>query len=267
MLRDVLLKLGASGLGFGQKILGIGILGLLIGNPILFGQLQAEEAAIQFYDEGRYAEAATLYDSLIRLQPYNAYLLYNRGNCAFKAGQFGQAICYYLMAARLKPFNPDIQHNLRYALSLAKDEIPLPEPFFLIRWLGYIGSVMPPGRWWIMAFSLSLVAVVAMAFYTFSPNLYYRKWGFRISLSLFTLVLFFILPPLVHQSVLSQKMAIVTIPVCDVSSEPSPLAPKIFILHEGAVARIKDSTETYYHIMVDHLRQGWVEKSKVAVTW
>lgn len=240
---------------------------MLVGISCLFGQLPAEDAAVRLYDQGRYAEAATLYDSLIRLQPHNAFLLYNRGNCAFKSGQLGQAICYYLMAARLKPFNPDIRHNLRYALSLAKDEIPLPEPFFLIRWLGDLGSLMAPVWWWVLALLFSVAAVAAMSFYTFSRDMTRRKQGFRISLFFFLLALFFILPPLVHRSFIAQKMAVVSTPVCDVSSEPSPAAPKIFILHEGAVARIKDSTENYYLLTIDRRRQGWVEKSKVSTTW
>lgn len=252
---------------FMLKFWSLSLGALLSSLPTLVSQVPAEDTAVRLYDEGRYAEAALLYDSLLSVQPRNAFLLYNRGNCAFKAGQLGAAICYYLMAARLEPFHPDIRHNLQYALSLAKDEIPLPEPFFLIRWLGDIGSLMPPVRWWFAALLITLTAVGAMAFYTFSPDISQRKWGFRISVVLFALALFFILPPIVHQSLLAQKLVVVTAPVCDVSSEPSPAAPKIFLLHEGAVARIKDSTDNYYNIVVDRRRQGWIQKSKGTVTW
>lgn len=233
----------------------------------LRAQTNAEETAVRHYDEGRYDEAAAVYDSLIRLQPHNAFLLYNRGNCAFKSGRVGEAVRYYLMASRLKPFNADIQHNLLFALSLTKDDIPLPEPFFIIRWLGDLGSALPVSTWWTLALLISMSAAGAMAFYTFSPHFTRRKWGFRVSLFLFVLALLCILPPLVHRALLTQKMAVITTPVCDVSSEPSPSAAKVFILHEGAVAKIKDSTEAYYQIMVDRRRQGWVEKSKVAATW
>lgn len=252
---------------FVLKLWAVSVWGLLNNVPLVVGQIPTEEKAVQLYDEGRYDEAALLYDSLLRLQPGNAFLLYNRANCAFKAGQLGRAICYYLMASRRRPFHPDIRHNLQYALTLAKDEIPLPEPFFLIRWLGDIGSLMPSALWWLLALLLTLAAMSAMAFYTFSRDMSRRKWGFRISVSLFVLALLFILPPVVHQSLLNQKLAVVTAPVCDVSSEPSPAAPKIFLLHEGAVTRVKDSTESYYHIVVDRRRQGWVEKSKVIITW
>lgn len=222
-----------------------------------------DDHAVSLYEAGRFEEAALVYDSLLALDPENAYLLYNRGNCAFKSGHLGQAISFYLEARRRKPFDRDIRHNLEYALSLTQDEIPLQEPFFILRWLGDVATLLKPRVGWTISLILSILGTAGMALYAFSFHTPWRRRGFFLGLSCFIFSLLIVLPFWVHAAQNKRKTAVVTVPVCDVSSEPAPSAPKLFVLHEGAVAQVKDSTSQYYQIVIDSRRQGWVLRSSV----
>ncbi len=70
------------------------------------------------YTEGRFEEAATGYENLIRSGNWNADLFYDLGNARYRLGDFGQAILNFERALALAPRHPEADANLR----LARDE-------------------------------------------------------------------------------------------------------------------------------------------------
>src|SRR5438105_13319327 len=74
--------------------------------------------ANQAYAEGRFAEAATGYENLVRSGAWNANLFYDLGNARYRLGNFGKAILNYERALALDPRHPEADANLR----LARDE-------------------------------------------------------------------------------------------------------------------------------------------------
>ena len=90
------------------------------------------DAANAAYAEGRYEQAATIYQSLIDEQP-DATLYYNLGNARFKQGELAQAILNYERALRLQPNHKDAQYNLAFAQSRITDNI-VEQDFFLSAW-------------------------------------------------------------------------------------------------------------------------------------
>lgn len=98
-------------------------LGLVI--PLIacaFTANAADESAFakanQAYAEGRFQDAATGYESLIRSGNWNANLFYDLGNARYRLGDFGQAILSFERALALDPRHPEADANLR----LARDE-------------------------------------------------------------------------------------------------------------------------------------------------
>ena len=74
--------------------------------------------ANQAYAEGRFEEAATGYENLIRSGNWNADLFYDLGNARYRLGDFGQAILNFERALALDPRHAEADANLR----LARDE-------------------------------------------------------------------------------------------------------------------------------------------------
>jgi tetratricopeptide (TPR) repeat protein len=82
------------------------------------------QAANQFYDAGKFAEAAAAYE---KIEPKTAHVYYNLGNALFREGKLGLALLNYERARRLAPRDPDILANLKFVEQrLGVDEVNTP---------------------------------------------------------------------------------------------------------------------------------------------
>jgi len=70
-----------------------------------------------------FAESAAKFQLLIDAGVRNGKLYYNLGNACLESGQLGRAILNYRRARELLPGDGRIEHNLRYARSLRRNQI------------------------------------------------------------------------------------------------------------------------------------------------
>ncbi|PIP84589.1 MAG: hypothetical protein CO113_06365 [Elusimicrobia bacterium CG_4_9_14_3_um_filter_62_55] len=83
------------------------------------------EAAVH-YEASRFSEAAELYGQTAEFVPDSASAHYNLGNALLRRGtpgSLGLAIASYSRAFQLSPRDPDIRHNLSFALKRAGEEL------------------------------------------------------------------------------------------------------------------------------------------------
>lgn len=84
------------------------------------------------YQQGKYAEAAVLYQNAARTAaaaPAQSNALCNLGNAYLRAGQYAQAIEAYEHSLRRQPNQPDAKKNLQIAkLKLREQQEPPPPP-------------------------------------------------------------------------------------------------------------------------------------------
>src|SRR5262245_50565847 len=73
------------------------------------------DSANLLYEQGKFAEAASAYQSLLKSGRTSAAVYYNLGNAFFKAGQIGRAIAAYARAEQITPRDPDLRANLQFA--------------------------------------------------------------------------------------------------------------------------------------------------------
>ena len=81
------------------------------------GELLAQQA-FQAYDQGRYGEAAQLYQRLADAEGASAEVHFDLGNCHFKLGDLGRAILEYRRALARNPSLKPAQENLDLARAL-----------------------------------------------------------------------------------------------------------------------------------------------------
>jgi len=102
------------------RITNLIIILLLLGTLQGFSQEPEFYEAAQYYKNGRYKEAITIYEAIIKDGKMSGPLYFNLGNSYFKDGQLGKAIINYKRAKRLLPRDGDLDFNYKYAITQIK---------------------------------------------------------------------------------------------------------------------------------------------------
>lgn len=222
--------------------------------------------ANRLYAEGRYAEAATLYDSLIS-EGYKAPEVYfNLGNAYFKMRQLGRAILNYERASRLRPSDEDINFNLQLARAYTVDKIEnLPE-FFLTSWWKSFCSLLSSNTWIILSIISFIACLILILIFLLTTRISLKK--LFLSLTLFFLLLFgitFFSGMQQRKELREQKAAIVMAPSVTAKSSPDAGSSDLFVLHEGTKVRIEDAVGTWVEIRIANGNKGWIESSNLEI--
>ncbi len=108
------------------------------------------------YDDGRYAEAVILYDSMASNGVANIEVIYNLANAYLKDRDLPNAVRYYRTAWYRAPRDPDIRANLHYALSVAGAVEPAQQM------PGRIFSTLSADEWIVSIISAYLLLVLLL---------------------------------------------------------------------------------------------------------
>ncbi|GAB1401745.1 hypothetical protein MASR1M68_06560 [Elusimicrobiota bacterium] len=94
--------------------------------PVYAFTLNSErvEAALSFYQQGKYDEAVKEYEIMILEGLNNPYIFYNLSNAYYKTGNIGKASVNIEKALRLAPRDKDIRYNRALLAKSAKEPDP-----------------------------------------------------------------------------------------------------------------------------------------------
>lgn len=247
-----------------MKRLIVGLLAVCLGS-LAYAQTEFETANAA-YAEGRYADAAALYQSIIDdpflcEKPLNekslATVYYNLGNAQFKQGELAQAILAYERALRLRPHYPDAQYNLAFAQSRITDNIK-EQDFFLSVWARSIRNSAGETTWLICSIVLFAVALVALLLFLLGRELWLRKSAFHIA---WLALLFSIITGLnagsLHLRDTQRAEAVITQGVVNAKSSPDRSGTDLFTLHEGTKVIIRETIGEWANVRVGG-NEGWI---------
>jgi tetratricopeptide (TPR) repeat protein len=89
------------------------------------------DQANRLYEQGKFSEAASLYESMIKAGGRSAEIFFNLGNAYFRQGQLGRALFNYRQAERARPRDPDVQANLRFTRERVTGALSTSDPLWL----------------------------------------------------------------------------------------------------------------------------------------
>ena len=240
------------------KLKGLCLAAILFFNLNIFAQTDFD-AANAAYADGRYEEAATLYQALIDEQP-DAVLYYNLGNAEFKRGELAQAILNYERALRLKPNYKDAQYNLAFAQSKITDNI-VEQDFFLSAWARAIRNNLNEHTWWVLSISLFILALIGLLLFLLGRETWIRKPAFHTA---WIALLFSLIAGLnagsLHQRDTLRNEAIITQGIVNAKSSPDRSGTDLFTVHEGTKVTIRETLGEWSNVRVGS-NEGWIRSS------
>jgi tetratricopeptide (TPR) repeat protein len=217
-------------------------------------------AANQAYKEGRYDQAAALYENLLALEIINGSLCYNLGNSYLKAGKIGKALVNYRRAELFMPRNEDLQANIQYALQQTIDKIEGRDPYSYVKSFCF---------WYSRLTSKELIVIFLIA------NI--GLWGialvqlFKIQQYLWPALYVFIASAILFGASAAIKLysfyykpgGVVIAREITVRSGGSINDTALFGLHEGAEFDWLDESDGWIKIQLRDGKKGWVQKETV----
>ena len=214
------------------------------------------DAANAAYADGRYDEAAELYQAMLDEQP-DAILYYNLGNARFKQGELAQAILNYERALRLKPNYKDAQYNLQFAQSKITDNI-VEQDFFLSSWTRTVRNSLSEYTWFVLSVSLFILALIGLLLFLLGREPWLRKTAFHVA---WIALLFSLVSGLnaasLHKRDTLRNEAIITQGVVNAKSSPDRSGTDLFTVHEGTKVTIRETIGEWSNVSVGQ-NVGWI---------
>lgn len=243
---------------FGIPVYRYIVIPTLLISALAFAQSDFD-AANAAYADGRYDEAATLYQAMIDEQP-NATLYYNLGNAQFKKGELAQAILAYERALRLEPNHKDAQYNLAFAQSRITDNI-VEQDFFVSSWVRAVRNSLSESTWLILSICLFVLALVGLLLFLLGRESWLRKTAFHVA---WVALLFSLIAGLnaasLHKRDTLRNEAIITQGVVNAKSSPDRSGTDLFTVHEGTKVLIRETIGEWSNISVGS-NEGWIRTS------
>jgi tetratricopeptide (TPR) repeat protein len=218
------------------------------------------------YNEGDFAQAVQLYESILTAGEHSAKVYYNLGNAYFKQEALGKAILNYRRALRLAPYDEDILHNLEYATAATKDQIESIPEFFLSRWVAAARNIMGSDGWTIASLVVLALTFMATLLYLLAQVLSKRKAGFYamcVGVVLFIVTTIFAYQS--RQELIGGGEAVIMSSAVAIKSSPDRAATDLFVLHEGTHLSVGESIDGWAEIRIADGRKGWIEISRIEI--
>lgn len=217
---------------------------------------------VQAYEEGRYAEAASAFESVAGpggQTVVNPELYYDLGNAWLKAGDVGRAVLWYERAKALAPGDPDLEFNLQQALALARDEVDRSDPA-LVKIPFFWKSLLPMRvlQWVALGCNAALWLLLTAQAFAPSRPLRTAAWVAMALTLLFTPAALFQL----YERHAAGK-AIVLARELPVRSGLGQNSTQLFLLHAGAPVRIEGERDGLARIRFGADKVGWVPAERL----
>lgn len=224
-----------------------------------------KEQGDKAYAESRFADATTIYETIIAEYGGSLPLYYNLGNAYYRTNQYGKAILNYERALRMNSVDEDTRKNLEFVQGKIVDKIPQDEIPFYKEWADKFSSLLSKDNWGIMAIA-AFVVMLTMLFIAF------LKSGIR-KVSLVIVAVAFLLMVIANISAFNLESkangapeGVIMDEMVVVKSSPDASGTELTKIHEGLKVLIMDDVlPDWVKIEANNGNRviGWIKKKSL----
>lgn len=224
------------------------------------------EKANGAYQKAEYEAAETGYQSLVDKGLESANLYYNLGCCYYKQNEMAKAILWWERAARLRPNDADIEHNLQIANLQIPDKVERMPRSGLSRFLGGMLNLFSEQGWSVCGIVLCFLLFGLLAVAVLLGSLRLKLLSFYATPVLVVLMLLcFLFAHLQVKRLLRTDEAVVMAATVECKSSPSEDSSTLFVVHEGLKVDVSDQIGEWYEIRLPDGTKGWLETKVVEI--
>ena len=222
------------------------------------------EKANALYQQGKYPEAATVYEGILQSGQESAEVYFNLGNCYYKLKKVAPAVYNYEKALLLAPGDADIQNNLLFAQKMTVDEIIETPKVGFAKIIQDLTSAFHYDTWAWIAVVMALLVLMFFAGYYFSNETHLKRIFFSgLILSFFMVIVSIFAGFLEKNRMDKHRPAIVFSLTVTVKSEPNTSSQNAFTLHAGTKVYVLENIGNYRKIQLLDQKEGWISKNAI----
>jgi len=243
------------------------IIGLLVCCLSVIGFSQNNqlfEEANALYNEAKYDEAITKYESILNSNEHSAELYFNLGNANYKLNNIAPSVYYYEKALKLSPNDKDIKNNLAYAQNMTIDAIDKVPQVGFSKLINNLVNTFQKDTWALLAVVGVILFVLLFLMYHFSYNTSRKRIAFVTSI--LSLIIACISVAMAFQKDSLNKKdnpAIVFAQESRVMSEANKTSEEVFRLHEGTKVQVLETFEDWQKIQLSDNSTGWIPSKDI----
>ena len=235
------------------------LLGLVCAGKILAADVAVDFAAAnKLYAEGKFTEAALLYEASLKTGAQSPALWFNAGNAEFKSGHLGKAIAAYRQATLLAPRDAELRANLAFVRNQVQGAT-LRES----RWQNWVstltlneGACLTAGLFWLL---LGLLAVRQIR-PALVPKLQ-TATRILVGLTIFSATVL----GLQAANHFQTSVAVVTVADATARSGPFDEAQNVFPVRDGAELKVMSQHDGWVQVGNNTGKIGWLSQKQVTV--
>jgi len=236
---------------------------VLLTTQVFFAQ-NGFDKGNSLYQNGRYEQAISEYESVLATKNHSAELYFNIGNCYYKLNKVAPAIYNYEKALVLSPDDAEIQNNLKFAQKMTIDEVKEVQKVGFSKMIHDFTSTFHYNTWAWISVAFSTVFLLFFIGYYFSQVTLSKRIFFFGMFGLLFLLLISVSAAISEKNNFeNDKPAIVFAEAALVKSEPQMLSSTVFTLHEGTKVFVQESLENWKKIQLTDGTEGWIEKTAI----
>lgn len=234
------------------------------------------------YTRGDYAKALDSYLLIEKDGKVSPELYFNMGNAAYKAGQAGQAVLYYLRAKRLDPSNSSVDNNLNFIRSYVEDmnrsevgdkkiSVQPEQPSFWGRLDKSVSQSMLPNTWALLGVIAFLITLGCLACYIFSQVVLVKKIGFFGGLGMLAITIFFVVCSFLAAKVWTDPATgVITAYKVKLHKQAAADSEEILTpLYGGTemsvIETVNNKNQKWYRLRLNSEVNGWLPASEFSV--
>jgi tetratricopeptide (TPR) repeat protein len=227
---------------------------------------QSFDQGSRLYLQGKFTEAAALYENILKNGYESGELYFNLGNAYYKEGNVQKAILQYERARRFIPNDEDLQFNLQLANLQVIDKIETVPQLFVYRWMDELLSLFPLSTLGWILYSMFLFVLVSFALYLFLPTLRQKRASMFAGIVSLTLLLItgFLFTGQSYKETNTQY-AIVMGDIVNIKSAPDAKGNDVFVLHRGLKVQLLDEVNHWRKIRLADGKVGWIPEAECEV--
>ena len=205
------------------------------------GRTSTKELGDSAYAASQFADAITIYETVIAEQGASLPLYYNLGNAYYRTNQFGKAILNYERALLFDANDEDTKANLELVKSRIVDQSPQDEVPFYKEWGNAISSLFSKDTWGVIGIVAFAMMLATLFFLIFRNNARGILLGISIASLVVTIVANVSARSLGNKGN-SMPEGVILDEMVLVKSSPDSSGTELTKIHEGLKVLIIDDT-------------------------